>query len=159
MSLFSFLEGLFGQHIAKKQKIMRSSLDISYDNAGPVGGSAPSPVASQISNPNRLIRYFGGRDRGGRKNKSLKVLLLSFSFFSLWLTMWPTTPLKYFLCLISCHLYKNLSISICLQLPVNQLDSGSPWTSFEEQVCLVLFNYLHFDWFCCCNDKNIIICV
>lgn len=69
-----FLEGLFGQHIAKKHKIMRSSLDISYDNAGPIGGSAPSPVASQISNPNRLIRYFGGRDRGGRKNKALKVL-------------------------------------------------------------------------------------
>jgi hypothetical protein len=74
--LCPFLEGLFGQHVAKKQKIMRPSLDNSFDSATPVGGSAPSPVASQISNPNRLIKYFGGRDRG-RKNKVLKVLLLS----------------------------------------------------------------------------------
>ena len=69
-----FLEGLFGQHIVKKPKMMRPSLDNSFDSGAPIGGSAPSPVASQISNQNKLMKMFSNRDRG-RKNKGLKVCI------------------------------------------------------------------------------------
>ncbi|KAF5954653.1 hypothetical protein HYC85_007509 [Camellia sinensis] len=67
--------GLFGQHIMKKPKMMRQSRDNSFDNLTPMTGSIPSPVASQMSNmsnPNKLIKILGGRDRG-RKAKSLKM--------------------------------------------------------------------------------------
>ncbi|XP_057507991.1 chromatin modification-related protein EAF1 B-like isoform X2 [Actinidia eriantha] len=67
--------GLFSQHIMKKPKMMKQSLDSSFDNLTPISGSIPSPVASQMSNmsnPNKLIKILGGRDRG-KKSKSLKM--------------------------------------------------------------------------------------
>ncbi|GMH02497.1 hypothetical protein Nepgr_004336 [Nepenthes gracilis] len=66
--------GLFGQR-AKKLKIMKQSLDNSFENRNPVSGSIASPVASQMSNmsnPNRLIKLICGRDQG-RKAKLPKV--------------------------------------------------------------------------------------
>ncbi|CAK9168478.1 unnamed protein product [Ilex paraguariensis] len=66
---------LFGQHIVKKPKIVKQSLDNSFDNSTPMVGSIPSPAASQMSNmsnPNKFIKMLGGRDRG-RKAKGLKV--------------------------------------------------------------------------------------
>lgn len=68
-------EGLYGQHIMKKPKIMRQSLDNSLDNLIPMVGSVPSPVGSSMSNMsnrNKFIKMLGGRDR--RKAKVLKVL-------------------------------------------------------------------------------------
>ncbi|XP_043719405.1 chromatin modification-related protein EAF1 B-like isoform X2 [Telopea speciosissima] len=67
--------GLFGQHVAKKPKIMKQLADTSPENYVPVTGSIPSPVASQMSNmsnPNKLMKMIAGRDRG-RKAKALKV--------------------------------------------------------------------------------------
>ncbi|KAA8543485.1 hypothetical protein F0562_021020 [Nyssa sinensis] len=67
--------GLFGQHMVKKPKMMKQSLDNSFDNLNPMAGSIPSPVASQMSNmsnPNKFIKMLGGRDRG-RKAKALKM--------------------------------------------------------------------------------------
>ncbi|XP_070034083.1 chromatin modification-related protein EAF1 B-like isoform X3 [Nicotiana tomentosiformis] len=67
--------GLFGQHNAKKPKMLRQSLENSFENNAPIGGSIPSPVASQMSNmanPNKLIRMLSGRDRS-RKAKTLKM--------------------------------------------------------------------------------------
>lgn len=75
-SLCFLSEGLFGQHNMKKRKMMRQSLDNSFDNLTPMAGSIPSPVASQMSNmpnPNKLIKILAVRDRG-RKSKSFKVL-------------------------------------------------------------------------------------
>lgn len=66
--------GLFGQHITKKPKMIKHSLDNSFDNLTPMAGSIPSPVASQMSNmsnPNKFIKMLGVRDRG-RKAKALK---------------------------------------------------------------------------------------
>lgn len=77
MYLDIICEGLFGQPIIKKPKIMRQSQDNSFENIVPVGGSASSPVASQMSNmsnPNKFFKMLGGRDRG-RKPKALKVYL------------------------------------------------------------------------------------
>lgn len=59
----------------KKPKITRQVQDNSFDNIAPIGGSAPSPVASQMSNmsnSNKFVKMLGGRDRG-RKSKVLKV--------------------------------------------------------------------------------------
>lgn len=67
--------GLFGQHNAKKPKIMKQSLDSPFDNMTPMTGSIPSPAASQMSNmsnPNKFMKMIGGRDRG-RKSKALKM--------------------------------------------------------------------------------------
>ncbi|KAL0390252.1 UNVERIFIED_CONTAM: Chromatin modification-related protein EAF1 B [Sesamum calycinum] len=67
--------GLLGQPIIKKPKTMRQSQDNSFENVAPIGGSVPSPVASQMSNmsnPNKFIKILGGRDRG-RKPKVLKM--------------------------------------------------------------------------------------
>ncbi|XP_060177044.1 chromatin modification-related protein EAF1 B-like isoform X1 [Lycium barbarum] len=67
--------GLFGQHNAKKPKMLRQSLENSFENNAPIGGSIPSPVASQMSNmsnPNKLMRMLSGRDRS-RKAKTLKM--------------------------------------------------------------------------------------
>ncbi|KAM3731635.1 hypothetical protein ACB098_12G179200 [Castanea mollissima] len=67
--------GLYGQPNAKKPKIMKQSLDNTFDNITPMSGSIPSPVASQMSNmsnPNKFIKLIGGRDRG-RKAKALKM--------------------------------------------------------------------------------------
>ncbi|XP_059431988.1 chromatin modification-related protein EAF1 B-like isoform X2 [Corylus avellana] len=67
--------GLYGQPNAKKPKILKQSLDNTFDNITPMSGSIPSPVASQMSNmpnPNKFIKLIGGRDRG-RKVKALKM--------------------------------------------------------------------------------------
>ncbi|KAL8480769.1 hypothetical protein ACS0TY_027345 [Phlomoides rotata] len=67
--------GLFGQPIMKKPKIMRQVQDNSFENITSIGGSAPSPVASQMSNmsnSNKFVKMLGGRDRG-RKSKVLKM--------------------------------------------------------------------------------------
>ncbi|KAK2649152.1 hypothetical protein Ddye_016641 [Dipteronia dyeriana] len=67
--------GLYGQHNAKKPKIMKQSLDTTFDNITPMTGSIPSPAASQMSNmsnPTKFIKLIGGRDRG-RKAKALKM--------------------------------------------------------------------------------------
>lgn len=77
MYLHISYEGLLGQPIAKKPKLMRQSQDNFFDNIPPSGGSVPSPVASQMSNmsnPNKFIKMLGGRDRG-RKAKALKVFM------------------------------------------------------------------------------------
>lgn len=74
--LHVFCQGLYGQQNAKKPKIMKQSLDTTFDNNTPLTGSIPSPAASQMSNmsnPTKLIKLIGGRDRG-RKAKALKVL-------------------------------------------------------------------------------------
>ncbi|KAF8394106.1 hypothetical protein HHK36_020311 [Tetracentron sinense] len=66
--------GLYSQHPAKKQKIMKQSLDTSPESITPVTGSIHSPVASQMSNmsnPNKLFKVIAGRDR--RKTKALKI--------------------------------------------------------------------------------------
>lgn len=68
-------EGLFGLHIPKKPKILRPSLENSFDNMSPVTGSIPSPAASQMSNmsnPNKIMKVLNSRDRS-RKGKNLKV--------------------------------------------------------------------------------------
>ncbi|GAB4841339.1 hypothetical protein Ancab_022066 [Ancistrocladus abbreviatus] len=65
--------GLYG-HQSKKSKIMKQS-DNSFENTTPMSGSITSPVTSQMSNmsnPNKLIKLIGGRDRG-RKAKLFKV--------------------------------------------------------------------------------------
>ncbi|XP_042067000.1 chromatin modification-related protein EAF1 B-like isoform X4 [Salvia splendens] len=67
--------GLLGQHIAKKPKLMRQSQDNTFDSIPPSALSVPSPVGSQMSNmsnQNQFIRMLSGRDRG-RKPKSLKL--------------------------------------------------------------------------------------
>ncbi|PIN08215.1 Nucleoplasmin ATPase [Handroanthus impetiginosus] len=67
--------GLLGQAIVKKPKIMWQSQDNSFENIASIGGSVASPVASQMSNmsnPNKVIKLLGGRDRG-RKPKILKM--------------------------------------------------------------------------------------
>ncbi|CAN4098570.1 unnamed protein product [Withania somnifera] len=67
--------GLFGQHNAKKPKMLRQSFENSFENNVPIGGSIPSPAASQMSNmsnPNKLLRMLSGRDRN-RKAKTLKM--------------------------------------------------------------------------------------
>ncbi|KAM3373811.1 chromatin modification-related protein EAF1 B [Capsicum galapagoense] len=66
--------GLFGQHNAKKPKMLRQSFE-TFENNAPIGGSIPSPVASQMSNmsnPNKFMRMLSGRDRN-RKSKTLKM--------------------------------------------------------------------------------------
>ncbi|XP_031100713.1 chromatin modification-related protein EAF1 B-like isoform X1 [Ipomoea triloba] len=66
--------GLFGLHIPKKPKILRPSLENSFDNMSPVTGSIPSPAASQMSNmsnPNKIMKVLSSRDRN-RKGKNLK---------------------------------------------------------------------------------------
>ncbi|KAL1200409.1 Chromatin modification-related protein EAF1 A [Cardamine amara subsp. amara] len=53
----------------KKQKTAKQSMENNFDSA------IPSPAASQMSNmsnPNKFIKFFGGRDRG-RKIKGLKI--------------------------------------------------------------------------------------
>ncbi|GKV00672.1 hypothetical protein SLEP1_g13329 [Rubroshorea leprosula] len=65
--------GLYGQHNAKKPKIIKQHPDSSFGIIP--SGSIPSPVASQVSNmsnPNKLTKYIAGRDRG-RKPKGMKM--------------------------------------------------------------------------------------
>ncbi|KAF8402099.1 hypothetical protein HHK36_013051 [Tetracentron sinense] len=77
--------GLFGQHSAKKPKILKQSLDTSPESITPVTGSISSPVASQMSNmsnPNKLIKMIAGRER--RKTKALKMPAGQSGSGSLW---------------------------------------------------------------------------
>ncbi|GLT28183.1 hypothetical protein SLA2020_031340 [Shorea laevis] len=65
--------GLYGQHNAKKPKIIKQHPDSTFGIIP--SGSIPSPVASQVSNmsnPNKFIKYIAGRDRG-RKPKGMKM--------------------------------------------------------------------------------------
>ncbi|XP_023642579.1 chromatin modification-related protein EAF1 A isoform X2 [Capsella rubella] len=69
------MNGLYGPHSAKKQKTTKQLVENNFDIAIPHTGSIPSPAASQMSNmsnPNKSIKFIGGRDRG-RKVKSLKI--------------------------------------------------------------------------------------
>ncbi|XP_042376811.1 chromatin modification-related protein EAF1 B-like isoform X1 [Zingiber officinale] len=65
----------FGQHVAKKPKLLRQMIEASPDGLVPFAGSLPSPVASQMSNmsnSNKLIKVIASRDRA-RKSKALKM--------------------------------------------------------------------------------------
>ncbi|XVE78092.1 hypothetical protein DITRI_Ditri13aG0116000 [Diplodiscus trichospermus] len=65
--------GLYGQHHAKKPKMMEQQPDNAFDIVR--NGSIPSPVGSQMSNmsnPSKIIRLIHGRDRG-RKAKMPKI--------------------------------------------------------------------------------------
>ncbi|XP_040954692.1 chromatin modification-related protein EAF1 B isoform X4 [Gossypium hirsutum] len=65
--------GLYGQHNAKKLKIMKHQPDSAYDITP--NGSIPSPVGSQMSNmpnPSKIIRLIHGSDKG-RKVKTPKM--------------------------------------------------------------------------------------
>ncbi|KAK6145110.1 hypothetical protein DH2020_021930 [Rehmannia glutinosa] len=136
--LYIICEGLLGQPMAKKPKTMRQSQDSSFENITPIGGSVPSPVASQMSNmsnPNKFIKMLGGRDRG-RKPKLLKVLLpffaAAFQLFRCWFyTVWYKSEVKQF------DFY---------QMPAGQPGSGSPWTLFEDQALVVLAHDLGPNW-------------
>ncbi|KAL5562108.1 hypothetical protein UlMin_031855 [Ulmus minor] len=74
--------GLYMQHVAKKPKISKQSLENTFDN---MTGSIPSPVTSQNTMPNtsKFIKLIGGRDRG-RKAKSLKMSAGQPGFGSPW---------------------------------------------------------------------------
>ncbi|XP_065874021.1 chromatin modification-related protein EAF1 B-like isoform X2 [Euphorbia lathyris] len=66
---------LYGQHPAKKLKLMKQSMDGTLDNMAPMMGSIPSPAASQMSNmpsTSKMVKIVGNKDKG-RKPKSLKV--------------------------------------------------------------------------------------
>ncbi|KAJ8749576.1 hypothetical protein K2173_026225 [Erythroxylum novogranatense] len=68
------ISGLHGQHPAKKTKIMKHSLENTFDNMTPLTGSIPSPATSQMSNmSNSKFMKIIGRDRGNKKTKSLKI--------------------------------------------------------------------------------------
>ncbi|MBA0758426.1 hypothetical protein Gotri_021424 [Gossypium trilobum] len=65
--------GLFGQHNAKKLKIMKQQLDNTFDITS--NGSIPSPVGSQMSNmsnSSKIIRLMHGSDKS-RKAKTPKM--------------------------------------------------------------------------------------
>ncbi|KAK9164591.1 hypothetical protein Syun_005493 [Stephania yunnanensis] len=67
---------LFVQHAAKRPKTMKQLHDTSPESITPMAGSIPSPVTSQmsnLSNSSKFMRMIAGRDRGGRKNKGLKL--------------------------------------------------------------------------------------
>ncbi|CAH2052616.1 unnamed protein product [Thlaspi arvense] len=69
------MNGLYGPHSAKKQKTTKQLVENNFDSANALAGSVPSPAASQMSNmsnPNKSIKFFGGRDRA-RKLKGLKI--------------------------------------------------------------------------------------
>ncbi|KAJ0234637.1 Chromatin modification-related protein EAF1 B [Hirschfeldia incana] len=66
--------GMYGPH-AKKQKTTKQLVENNFDGAIALTGSIPSPAASQMSNmssPNKSIKFIGGRDRA-RKIKGLKI--------------------------------------------------------------------------------------
>ncbi|CAA7045810.1 unnamed protein product [Microthlaspi erraticum] len=69
------MNGLYGPHSAKKQKTTKQLVENKFDSAIPLTGSIPSPAASQMSNmsnPNKSIKFVGGRDRA-RKIKGMKI--------------------------------------------------------------------------------------
>lgn len=66
---------VYGQHAAKKPKLLKQPLEASLEALTPVAGSLPSPVDSQMSNmsnSNKLVKLIANRDRV-RKSKALKV--------------------------------------------------------------------------------------
>ncbi|CAN6906881.1 unnamed protein product [Brassica oleracea var. botrytis] len=68
------MNGIYGPH-AKKQKTTKQLVENNFDGAIALTGSIPSPAASQMSNmsnPNKSIKFIGGRDRA-RKIKGLKI--------------------------------------------------------------------------------------
>lgn len=70
-----FDESLYGEHAAKKPKMIKQSPDNTFDNITSMTGSIPSPVASQMSNmstPNKLVNSTNGHDRS-TKVKGFKV--------------------------------------------------------------------------------------
>ncbi|XP_054782883.1 chromatin modification-related protein EAF1 B-like isoform X1 [Prosopis cineraria] len=64
--------GLYAQHIVKKPKTMKLTLDNTFDNIPTMNGSIPSPATSQMSNMSNQSKLIKIRDRG-RKAKSLKI--------------------------------------------------------------------------------------
>ncbi|KAG2306955.1 hypothetical protein Bca52824_026703 [Brassica carinata] len=68
------MNGMYGPH-AKKQKTTKQLVENNFDGAIALTGSIASPAASQMSNmstPNKSIKFIGGRDRA-RKIKGLKI--------------------------------------------------------------------------------------
>ncbi|XP_018491661.1 chromatin modification-related protein EAF1 B isoform X2 [Raphanus sativus] len=68
------MNGMYGPH-AKKQKTNKQLVENNFDGAIALTGSISSPAASQMSNmsnPNKSIKFIGGRDRA-RKIKGLKI--------------------------------------------------------------------------------------
>ncbi|XP_042419926.1 chromatin modification-related protein EAF1 B-like isoform X5 [Zingiber officinale] len=66
---------VFGQHAAKKPKVLKQMIEGSPDGLIPFAGSLPSPVASQMSNmsnSNKLLKIIASRDRA-RKCTTLKM--------------------------------------------------------------------------------------
>nr|XP_010932960.2 chromatin modification-related protein EAF1 B [Elaeis guineensis] len=77
---------IYGQHAAKKPKLLKQLPETSPEALTPVLGSMPSPVASQMSNmsnPNKLSNTIANRDRGS-KSKKLKVVAGQSGFGSSW---------------------------------------------------------------------------
>ncbi|CAN8268555.1 unnamed protein product [Cochlearia groenlandica] len=69
------MNGIYGPPSAKKQKTTKKLVENNLDGAIPLTGTIPSPAASQMSNmsnPNKSIKFIGGRERG-RKIKGLKI--------------------------------------------------------------------------------------
>ncbi|CAN8268564.1 unnamed protein product [Cochlearia groenlandica] len=69
------INGLYGPPSAKKQKTTKKLVENNLDGAIPFTGRILSPAASQMSNmsnPNKSIKFIGGRERG-RKIKGLKM--------------------------------------------------------------------------------------
>ncbi|CAH9074311.1 unnamed protein product [Cuscuta epithymum] len=67
--------GIFGQHVPKKPKIMGQSFENTSDNISPTPGSVQSPSASQLSsmpNTNKFTKMLTGRDLS-KKVKNLKM--------------------------------------------------------------------------------------
>ncbi|KAJ6810251.1 chromatin modification-related protein EAF1 B-like isoform X1 [Iris pallida] len=67
--------GMYGQHVAKKPKLLKQLSEPSPDVIMLAAGSMPSPVASQMSNmsnQNKVIKIIANRDRGN-KNKATKM--------------------------------------------------------------------------------------
>ncbi|CAH9074504.1 unnamed protein product [Cuscuta europaea] len=63
--------GIFGQHVPKKPKIMRQSFENTSDNISPTPGPVPSPSASQLCsmpNTNKFTKMLTGRDLSKVKN-------------------------------------------------------------------------------------------
>lgn len=137
--------GLYGQHIAKKPKILKQSLDNTYDSITPMAGSIPSPVASQMSNmsnTSKFIKLIGGRDRG-RKTKSLKVLFGGTLFDSV-LTLDPPVLCCFYFTMSTYTVNVHLNF---LQMSVGQAGSAGPWSLFEDQVNMLLISFSKFSFF------------
>ncbi|URD79462.1 HSA [Musa troglodytarum] len=78
---------VYGQHAAKKPKLLKQPLEASLEAlTPPVASSLPSPVDSQMSNmsnSNKLVKLIANRDRV-RKSKALKMAAGQSGSGSLW---------------------------------------------------------------------------